>query len=157
MATRPASLPPSPRSRLSIQHRPTYAFVRCIFMRLIIFFLFPSSSLCSLFIPLRLDYGFTAVTRLPRSLSPVQGMQNKSGPFSARLPSAIVFFPLPPPPIVKYQRFSFSLLSSLSFLFFSRKNVEDEGEEGREGGDRRKKVVRKLKGKARVERANGVS
>lgn len=29
------------RSRLSIQHRATYAFVRCIFMRLIIFFLFP--------------------------------------------------------------------------------------------------------------------
>lgn len=83
--------------RLSIQHRPTYAFVRCIFMRLIIFFLFPSS----LFVLLRLDYGFTAVTRLPRSLSPVQGMRNKSGPFSARLPSAIVFFP--PLPIVKYR------------------------------------------------------
>lgn len=134
MATRPASLPPSPRSRLSIQHRPTYAFVRCIFMRLIIFFLFPSSSLCSLFIPLRLDYGFTAVTRLPRSLSPVQGMQNKSGPFSARLPSAIVFFPLPPPPIVKYQRFSFSPLSCFSLSSFSREKMwkTRERREGRE-------------------------
>lgn len=92
------------------------------------------------------------MTRLPRSLSPVQGMRNKSGP--------IVFFPPPPPPIVKYRsRFTFSLLFSLllSFLFLFEKSVRwKEGKEGREGDGRREEVVRKLEGKARVE-ANGVS
>lgn len=95
------------------------------------------------------------MTRLPRSLSPVQGMRNKSGP--------IVFFPPPSLPIVKYRnRFTFSLLFSLllSLLPLSlRKKCKVEGgkgKEGREGDGRREEVVRKLEGKARVE-ANGVS
>ena len=85
----PSSLPsfrqPSV-ARLSIQHRATYAFVRCIFMRLIIFFRFPRSSLSCPpsppFIELRLSPGRimdSRLTRLPRSL-PSSEIRNKSGP-----------------------------------------------------------------------------
>lgn len=84
------------RSRLSIQHRATYAFVRCIFMRLIIFFLFPFllppvSPPPPLLEPLSGRIMDSRPTRLPRSLSPSR-IRNKSGPFSARLLSAIVLF-----------------------------------------------------------------
>lgn len=135
MATRSASLPPLPSVALK------YSASAHLRVRSMHFYaadyLFPFPLLLSLFSlhpPSLMDYGFTAVTRLPRSLSPVQGMQNKSGPFSARLPSAIVFFPLPPPPIVKYQRFSFSPLSCFSLSSFSREKMwkTRERREGRE-------------------------
>lgn len=70
----PGSAPPTGsgnhRSRLSIQHRATYAFLRCIFMRLIIFFLPPPPlvppSLDRLAPCVPLSRGF----RIPRSLVP---------------------------------------------------------------------------------------
>lgn len=68
-------LPEHRRSRLSIQHRATYAFVRCIFMRMIIFFLFlfrPPPS-----IPDSGRIQGSRLTRFSRSLSPCPGIRNK--------------------------------------------------------------------------------